>query len=135
MRKIDIFDENHTNGTFCLEKCPIDLTENITCNDICINAMDYCNGVIDLKTQFEFDQQNEFIFVSNSSNYTTSDALLYPDELYCSYRLHATFMICYVLSFVSFSFGIAIVMRTRPLIHFLLRRRAKELKKMEERGH
>ena len=133
MRKLDIFDENHNNGTFCVEKCPVQKIVNESCQDICINATDYCNGIIDLKTQLEFDDHT-FIFVSNSTNYTIDDALLYPDELYCSYRLHAIFMVCYVLSIISFSFGITIVVRTRPLIHFLHRRRAKEIRQMQERA-
>ena len=61
----------------------------------------------------------KFYFISNK-------------ELYCSNRLHAVFMLAYVLTFVSFSFSIALIVRTRPLLHFLIRRRAKELKKKME---
>ena len=83
------------------------------------------------------NDSNASIFIKNYQfstkiNYTISDVLLYPDELYCSSRLHAVFMVAYVLTFVSFSFSIALVVRTRPLIHFLIRRRAKEVRKETE---
>ena len=80
------------------------------------------------------NDSNSTIFIKNYStiNYTISDVLLYPDELYCSNRLHAVFMIAYVLTFVSFSFSIALVVRTRPLLHFLIRRRTKEIKMKKE---
>ena len=130
---MDIFDDHHFNGTFCVNNCPslTKLPEN--CEKICINATDYCNGKIDMKTvDVVGKEENETVrrtFVSSKN-----ETLLYPDELYCSFRLHATFMISYVLSFVSFSFGIAILMRTLPLLKFLSRRRAKEVAKMHERN-
>ena len=99
------------------------------CTNICIESDLYCNGNIDMP-----NDSNSTIFVKNYStiNYTISDVLLYPDELYCSSRLHAVFMIAYVLTFVSFSFSIALVVRTRPLLHFLIRRRTKEIKMKKE---
>ena len=105
------------------------------CTDICIKSELYCNGNIDMPGS------NSSIFIKNYStlnytidevNYMISNVLLYPDELYCSNRLHAVFMLAYVLTFVSFSFSIALIVRTRPLLHFLIRRRAKELKKKME---
>ena len=126
LRKLDIFDDHHFNGTFCLDNCPTISSPPENCEKICINATDYCNGKIDMKTENETTRR---IFISSKN-----ETLLYPDELYCSFRLHATFMVSYVLSFVSFSFGIAIFMRTLPLLKFLSRRRAKEVAKMQERN-
>ena len=126
LRKLDIFDDHHFNGTFCVDNCPTISSPPENCEKICINATDYCNGKIDMKTENETTRR---IFISSKN-----ETLLYPDELYCSFRLHATFMVSYVLSFVSFSFGIAIFMRTLPLLKFLSRRRAKEVAKMQERN-
>ena len=123
---MDIFDDHHFNGTFCVDNCPTISSPPENCEKICINATDYCNEKIDMKTENETTRR---IFVSSKN-----ETLLYPDELYCSFRLHATFMVSYVLSFVSFSFGIAIFMRTLPLLKFLSRRRAKEVAKMQERN-
>ena len=111
--------------------CPNIYTVNAGnyCTNICIESDLYCNGNIDMP-----NDSNSTIFIKNYStiNYTISDVLLYPDELYCSSRLHAVFMIAYVLTFVSFSFSIALVVRTRPLLHFLIRRRTKEIKMKKE---
>ena len=111
--------------------CPNKYTVNAGnyCTNICIESDLYCNGNIDMP-----NDSNSTIFIKNYStiNYTISDVLLYPDELYCSSRLHAVFMIAYVLTFVSFSFSIALVVRTRPLLHFLIRRRTKEIKMKKE---
>merc|ERR1712066_263318 len=96
------------------------------CTDICIKSELYCNGNIDMPAR------NSSFFIKHYStlNYTINNGiLLYPDELYCSSRLHAVFMVAYVLTFVSFSFSIALIVRTRPLLHFLIRRRAKEVRK------
>lgn len=120
VRKLDIYDEHLVNGTeFCVAKCPLN---DFSCFNVCISAEKYCDGVVDLAS-------NDTIFVSQTDN---STFLLYPDELYCSHRFHALFMISYVLSFVSFSFGVALIVRTRPLVHFLIRRRAKEVLKKKE---
>ena len=117
LRKMDIFDDYHFNGTFCLQNCDF---EQENCQEFCINATQYCDGKIHMKS-------NESIFINDQN-----ETMLYPDELYCSFRLHATFMISYVLSFVSFAFGIAIFTRTLPLLKFLSRRRAKGVAKMQE---
>merc|ERR1712066_101575 len=103
------------------------------CTDICIKSELYCNGNIDMPAS----NSSYFIKHYSTLNYTIDEVyytinnviLLYPDELYCSSRLHAVFMVAYVLTFVSFSFSIALIVRTRPLLHFLIRRRAKEVRK------
>ena len=107
--------------------------ESGTCFDVCIESKRYCNGIIDLTTGDEFNTSSDAsIFVAaGHDNYTISDVMLYPDEIYCSSRLHVAFMLSYILSFVSFSFAIAIVVRTRPIIHFLIRRRTKEIQKKD----
>ena len=137
-RKIDIYDDLlSNNGTqICVQSCPwlpleSQNDQSNSCIDICVASSSYCNGHIDLNAT----EQEIFIIIPAAasedlqSNYTYRDALLYPDELYCSSRLHALFMVSYVLSFVSFAFAVALIVRTRPLIHFLLRRRAKEIRK------
>ena len=132
VRKLDIYDEHLVNGSFCVTKCQIPNSAGNYCTDVCVESDLYCNGNIDMPAL----NNSLSIFVKHSTvlsiNYTISDALLYPDELYCSSRLHAIFMIAYVLTFVSFSFSVALIVRTRPLLHFLIRRRAKEVRKKTE---
>ena len=66
-------------------------------------------------------------------NFTLNDALLYPDELYCTSRFHAVFLTSYVVSFICFCFATAVIVRTRPIVNFLIRRRNKEIRQMKDK--
>ncbi len=109
-----------------------------TLESVCIDSHLYCDGNIDLRNNFGNGSSEIFVNKKNLSEtdnmtFTLKDVLLYPDEIYCSWRVHATFMLCYMMSFLSFCAAIAVLVRTRPLIHFLIRRRAKELAKKKLR--
>ncbi len=142
MRKIDLQETNEINGTsFCVTKCEFK-DGTISClesTEECIDSNLYCDGIIDLKNTIGNETSQMFVknglLPNNETQNVTQtvhaldDTLLFPDEIYCSERVHTVFMFCYVITFLSFCAAIAVVVRTRPLVHYLIRRRAKELAK------
>lgn len=132
MRKLDIYDKHHRNGTFCVTVCPISVLSSQAGNcseELCVESKKYCDGVIDLTTVNEFNATDQTDFFAAHHNYSSHDAiLLYPDEIYCSNRLQVAYAFSFAFTFFSFCFATAVIVRTRPIIHFLIRRRAKEIR-------
>ena len=143
-RHLDIIDLGTFNDSFCLNKCrhgeSLHSHEDYqpSCTQTCLPLEQYCDGKIDFTLE-AFDHNDtkphEFLVPITITNVTVDNILLFPDELYCASRLSPIFLASYFLSFICFCLSIAVAVKTRPIIHFLMRRRNKELKKKQPKEY
>ncbi|XP_059078814.1 uncharacterized protein LOC131877222 isoform X2 [Tigriopus californicus] len=110
---------------FCVQSCSLSPPES--CTPQCIPREQYCDGIVHL--------QNPLRNLSNLHFYRSisdpSMVLLFPDELYCAWRLNLLLNWSYIVSGLVFVSALILIFRSRGLLAFMCRRQRRKKAKQQ----